>query len=782
MAEILLARQRGARGVEKLVVVKRILEHLAEDAEFVQMFLNEARLAASVRHPNIVEIYDVYRDASEFFIVMEYLSGEDLIFILRKARHDEFTIPTEVVCRVVADVAAGLEAAHTANDVDGNALGLVHRDIGPSNIILTYAGVTKLVDFGVAKANIANVYTRPGTMKGKLAYSSPEQIQHETLDARSDVFSLGIVLHEMLTGHRLFRGTNPASVLRAVMESEVLPPSKLNHVVPPELDLITLAALTRSRSKRTPTAGMLREQLEAVIKKREWNVGQQEVARWTQQTFAEAYASRLELEKTLLTDDRAIPAADGPDPPELPPAFNRSDPGRRSISSHGSAGSASGSYHDQPLRRGLLIASTALATVLVMGSLGFAYWLGHGGAERPQVAAPRTQQAGRALAPTATPPQDDVALLLHVVPEGAQAVVNGQRLPQTIGIDGVLIPVAASREVELKISKAGYADDVRHVVAPDRGTRNVYATLTRLEDAVDLDRPATERGSEASRRNGLRRAPPPRPARKGTPRPAPVTLGSLSIEYDPPDATLSLDGDVVAGTSPQLLSDIPPGKHRVRIEADGYKPRERALLVEAGQEHSLRIELLPNGPEMARIDISTTPPGATITINGKRTGRSPVTGLQLEAETEYDVKTSLSGYATASTHIVPTAGANPPIVVTLTALPAAAPAPPPMPTPPLAPPKPPPADVTVARDVIGNAANGAGLIVSACGQCHGRVAPRLDSKHYTRDQWSRYFANSRHSRRGTLAAYVSAAQLADVKAYLMLNAADVGSDVAAGVK
>lgn len=284
MAEVFEARQLGVSGFEKQVVVKRLLPHLRQDGQFVEMFLAEARLAAGLHHPNIVEVYDIQRTADDFFIVMEYLAGPDLRTILRTTREKGMKIPVGITCRLVADIAAGLEFAHTAQDADGHPLGIVHRDISPTNILVTYAGVPKLLDFGVAKANSHNIYTRPGTMKGKYGYASPEQVQHKSIDARSDVFALGVILHELLVGRQLFRGANPAAVVSAVMEAKIPAPSALNPEVSEELDHIIAGVLTRSRDRRTQTAGLLHEQLERLMLFEGLETSSHDVGAWVEAT------------------------------------------------------------------------------------------------------------------------------------------------------------------------------------------------------------------------------------------------------------------------------------------------------------------------------------------------------------------------------------------------------------------------------------------------------------------------------------------------------------------
>jgi serine/threonine-protein kinase len=302
MAEVFLAMQQGLAGFEKLVVVKKVHSHLCQDGRFIQMFLDEARLAASLSHPNIVQIFDIHRDEESFFIAMEYLSGEDLRYVIGTHRNRQAFIPVPLALRIAADTSAGLHAAHTATDPGGKPKGIVHRDVCPSNIIISFNGITKLVDFGLAKANVQNIYSRPGTLKGKFAYISPEQVEHKEIDARSDVFSLGVVLWEMLTSTRLFKGPNEAAVLRSVMEEMIKPPSALNPDVPRQVDDIVMSALERDYEKRVRSAGEVCDALEKVLKQIGESVSTHNVGEWMQKTFKERHQQRKELEKGANVD------------------------------------------------------------------------------------------------------------------------------------------------------------------------------------------------------------------------------------------------------------------------------------------------------------------------------------------------------------------------------------------------------------------------------------------------------------------------------------------------
>src|SRR5262245_21934690 len=207
MADIYLARQSGVEGFQKPCVIKRILPQLADDQQFVSMFLDEARIAALLTHPNIVQIFDLGKQDGSYFLAMEHIHGEDLTRILDAERQRGRTaLPENIAIRIIAQVAEGLDYAHHAVDEDGLALGIVHRDVSPPNVIVSYAGSVKIVDFGIAKAVVKHSRTEVGVIKGKVPYMSPEQVQGLELDKRSDIFSLGALLYELSTGQKPFAG------------------------------------------------------------------------------------------------------------------------------------------------------------------------------------------------------------------------------------------------------------------------------------------------------------------------------------------------------------------------------------------------------------------------------------------------------------------------------------------------------------------------------------------------------------------------------------------------
>lgn len=267
MAETFKARRSGVEGFQKIVAIKKILPHIADDEEFITMFADEAKLAAQLNHPNIVHIFDLGKiEAGGYFIAMEYVEGRDLRAILRAGGEADIPLPAPLAVFIAAKVASALDYAHRRREQDGGReLRIVHRDVSPPNILISNEGDIKLCDFGVAKAARKVSRTEAGALKGKVPYMSPEQAWGRPLDSRSDIFSLGCVLFEMLTGQKLFRGDTELSVLEKVRAAEIPAASSLNPEIPAFLDAILARALARDPEQRYANASDLQRDLEAVL-------------------------------------------------------------------------------------------------------------------------------------------------------------------------------------------------------------------------------------------------------------------------------------------------------------------------------------------------------------------------------------------------------------------------------------------------------------------------------------------------------------------------------------
>jgi len=261
MAELYKARKSGAKGFQKLFVAKKILPHLAMNDDFIGMLIDEAKVAALLDHPNIIRIYDLGKVEDSYCIVMEYVRGRDLRKVLNRAAKLNSPIPIAEACLIAASVLAGLSSAHSKK-FKGKDLEIVHRDISPQNILISFEGEVKIADFGIAKAANQSTETKAGVLKGKVSYMSPEQASGRPLDRRSDIFSAGVILYEMLTGRKLFHGESDMVTINKVRMAKVDQlPSSVNPAVPKELDGILLKALSRDPSKRYQTAAEMEKEI-----------------------------------------------------------------------------------------------------------------------------------------------------------------------------------------------------------------------------------------------------------------------------------------------------------------------------------------------------------------------------------------------------------------------------------------------------------------------------------------------------------------------------------------
>ncbi|MBX3245643.1 MAG: serine/threonine protein kinase [Myxococcales bacterium] len=302
MAEIFLARADMAHGAWRLVVLKRILAHVADDPEHVSAFVQEARLSLRLQHPNICTVYEVGEDRGRTFLVMEYVDGVRLSDLVDLTG----ALPAPLAARIVADVAAALEHAHGLVGEDGEPLGIVHRDVTPDNIMLGFDGRVKLLDFGIAKARTQSRLTQAGVLKGKVAYMSPEQYRGEALDGRSDVFALGACFYEALTGKSAFdRGTDAQTVAAILFDDAPLSPHAVRPEVPEALDDLVRGAVARSQERR-PSAGALLRELEAWLDGRPAKTTERDIAALLEATFDQ---SPPELDRTPLDAAPRLDAA-----------------------------------------------------------------------------------------------------------------------------------------------------------------------------------------------------------------------------------------------------------------------------------------------------------------------------------------------------------------------------------------------------------------------------------------------------------------------------------------
>ena len=341
MARIYIGRSTGIGSFERHVVLKMITPEKANDLTAVNMFLDEARLAASLNHQNVAQVFEVGEDAGIHYLAMEYVHGQDLRAVLAKAGSQGTRIPLELALTVVAGAAAGLHHAHERRGPDGTPLGIVHRDVSPSNIMIGYDGAVKLLDFGIAKATARSVETQSGIIKGKFAYMAPEQCRGREVDRRSDVFSLGIILYEISTQHRCFRADSDFDTMHRIVTGDVVRPTRLVQGYPQALEAIVMKALAVDPAQRYQSSGLLLEALESFAVSSRMSLSTMGLGRFMRDMFGEVQepwlntaatkvlqplvakestisstnghgrASQPQVAPARLDDDLAIPEEDG---------------------------------------------------------------------------------------------------------------------------------------------------------------------------------------------------------------------------------------------------------------------------------------------------------------------------------------------------------------------------------------------------------------------------------------------------------------------------------------
>ncbi len=321
MAEILLAKVLGPGGFERPVVIKRVLPHLVNESEFRDMFLDEARIVAAIHHRNVVQVHELGREDDELYLVMEYLAGESVRSLSMRAAARNVALDPGLSAHIIAEACAGLHAAHEFTGPDGKPLHVVHRDVCPNNLFVSYDGSVKVVDFGIAQAADRFTLTEAGQVKGKAAYMSPEQCLRQPVDRRTDVFALGVVLYELSTGHRLFGGALESRILSCLQQEQVQPPSSVVKGYPAELEQICMRALRFEVAERFASADEMRR---ALVRFQRGRVGDILPEEQLKRCMHALFQDRIEEKADLLSRLRAgsgvshIPTAEVADEVSVP--------------------------------------------------------------------------------------------------------------------------------------------------------------------------------------------------------------------------------------------------------------------------------------------------------------------------------------------------------------------------------------------------------------------------------------------------------------------------------
>ncbi|MFK7991755.1 MAG: protein kinase [Sandaracinaceae bacterium] len=539
MAHVYLARTSGPAGFQKWFAIKRIYERMARDRDFVDMFLDEARLAASLQHPNVVQTIELGQEDDQYFIAMEYLHGEPLSVVARRHQEKHGPLDPALAAFVCAEAAEGLHHAHEAADADGDSLELVHRDVSPHNIFVTYEGRVVLTDFGVAKARGRVTQTETGMVKGKIAYSAPEQLRGEAMDRRVDVFALGVVLFELTTGRRLFKAASDAETLQRIYSGHRVAPTSLVPDYPNELEDIIERALAHDAGERTPTALEMARALRAFASGS--GIDASELKRQMGALFEDEITEKSAILRRRASLEVSAPAPVAPTEEEPSRSHTRATMPPREASDRG--------------RWVLLLALVAVGLTALGWTLASRTSSGVVRIDSdPPGAAVFVDGQARGRTPA----------LLETVPEGQHEV----RLEQD-GFEPFEAPFRLSGDrVELSYAmRRADPDDETEIAAPvepeSAETQPAQPELAETQPAPPEPAPREPTEPRAGTPSSLPSGDARRPPRRATP----DATGQLSLVTDP-WARVWVNGRD-AGYTPLVGFEVPAGRVRVRLQAEG---------------------------------------------------------------------------------------------------------------------------------------------------------------------------------------------------------------------
>ena len=697
MAEVFVATQRGeVGGFVKQVAIKRIYPHSASNDEALAMFFDEARIAAGLNHPNIVQIFDLGVEDGYFFICMEYVHGADLRSICQRGLKQEDFLPLEIGARIVADAAAGLHYAHTRTDVYGRSMNIIHRDVSPQNLLVGLNGAVKLCDFGIAKAEARLSHTRAGQIKGKLSYMSPEQFGAEGtgVDQRSDIFALGTVLYEATVGRRLFRGNTGFESMKLVCEGPIPPPSEGRPDYPPALERIVLTALQRNPEARYQTAEALQVELEDWLFERRAGRGASRLGHYVSELFPELENSQnspyrdlptleeasqetrpVSVDRSVAESMDAMPrfdafnsftseASDGfeSDPtivtdPDLYPLHDLSDTSSPDLTIVVAApGPDTLSPHD---RHALLDPSqpAAAATPTARppgpearpsvepgwgGTDGPSPWLTQPPPSSGQRPSPRHPASGARTGAAPAPQssgvrQDESPRTPHPI-EGAQSQSLQPQPDRIVDPSRVGGFPSAGDSLEIELAALRGHSTRRRLLAVAGA---VVAALAVVSFVLLFHHNARLETSQEEEQAAVETR---QPLLVEEERPNLEKI-DVRLESQPSGAAVVVNGQLAAGTTPGIFPLIRNEENEIVLFADGYLPLRAGL---RGEERvdPVQFGLDPFDPaaDPARVAITSDPVGAVVFVDGAQVGVTPLTLEGLPADMEHHVLIRTPGH------------------------------------------------------------------------------------------------------------------------------------------
>ncbi|MBI2341840.1 MAG: serine/threonine protein kinase [Deltaproteobacteria bacterium] len=597
MAEIYKAKTFGVDGFEKLLVLKRILPHCCADKDFITMLVDEAKLSVTLSHANVVQVYDLGKVGDDYFISMEYINGVNLRDIIYRCRERNIQIPDELAAYIVSEICKGLDYAHRKTDASGQPLNIVHRDVSPQNILISYEGEVKLVDFGIAKAAMNISHTMAGILKGKIAYMSPEQALGKTIDYRADIFSSGIILYESLTGEKLFTGESQFEVLKKIRTMRI-DLTKLPETVPEGLKPILAKALAYLPKERYQSASDLQIDLTKYLYTTHVDFTPQKLASLIKELFSDEISKQLErgaLEQALEAQTSSINVAEEALQENL---VHREDTAPTfptkpdiEISPVVSAEQPTETGTATKKRIGEKLAMIGSVIILLAG-LGFAY----AKFIHPRIVS-ETDGISSAPAQTGT-------LNVFSTPPGAKIFLDGENTD--LLTPSILENLTIGKKYAVKVAKDPYADFEQEVEIASAETINIEAVLEEAQ-------------------------------------------GKLEISSEPSGASVFIDNEPIGKITPIAIEGLELNSDtKVKLTKQGYKDFEQTVKITSFKPQALTAKLIP-ATKTGTIKIVSTPAGADIFLNGRNTGlTTPATLKDIPLGEKQNIRIAKSGYQNAT--------------------------------------------------------------------------------------------------------------------------------------
>lgn len=650
MAEVYKAKTFGVEGFERIVAVKKILPSIAEDSEFISMFIDEAKIAVQLTHANIAQIFDLGCIDGQYYIAMEYVPGRDLRVIYERCVRTNIKMDIACVCYIISKLCEGLDYAHNKKDANGEPLGIVHRDISPQNVLISYDGECKLIDFGIAKAANKSSATQVGILKGKFSYMSPEQVAGKTkIDRRSDVFALGIVLFEMLTLKRLFLGSSDFSTLEKIRKVEVSPPTLYNPDIPEDLEDIVMKALQKDVNERYQTAAELQQDLQKFMFRHNMYYTAKELSEFTRKLFAQEIALEQqkmefyrELTKDVLEQSRAPQQANAEDDTSF---YDRhhvpvaSGIKYEAVSPQSAPKQAIYAELDdfQPPTDGIVYSnkpSNSKASLAAVPQSGID--LANQDSLSEMAAKPldfsKSMPAARrsmsGLEPIVNPKEKDKETIISPSANASRQRKTSVMFRVTIVL---LVFIIIGLCVVFVLTKYDPRDGRANLMIQPEGVEiELFVNGKRIEGndgkplvSGDIKLDKLFRKSEttfivtADGYESIEDRFTATQTRVNFPVQLKPLQGSMTLVVTVPGATLKVDGKVIEGDQNFELSNLSPGEHFVQVSKDRYESVEKTIKVGQGFNGSVTIQL---EPKFVSLQLKSDPDGATFTLRNKLTG------------------------------------------------------------------------------------------------------------------------------------------------------------------